>query len=318
MHRLTLLLSTAAVASGLAVSVSLLTVSEASTEASEGGISQGSLYQEGGPHPHSGNAPEHSQTVESSMFGPLARIGAGVFKFEVPEDGRYSIQARWPAGEGGERTVRFGVGTGDGLQWTKVSPRDSGEQWVEVGTFEMKSGQRRALQSPSGAPLTNPAESVKIVRDEPVAPGLVSDEPVASEEGEFGTMSARAGSNRLAVRRARQHIGTRYRLSPPHPCRSFKVEDCSCHTKHVFKKWRNLPDHPAKQWKYGKRVWKKSNLRPGDLVFFKERGKNNPITHVGIYSGAGNLVHASSYYGKVVESKMKYIKGYHGAKRLRL
>jgi hypothetical protein len=28
-------------------------------------------------------------------------------------------------------------------------------------------------------------------------------------------------------------------------------------------------------------------------------------------------VHASAYFGKVVESKMRYIKGYSGAKRLR-
>lgn len=122
--------------------------------------------------------------------------------------------------------------------------------------------------------------------------------------------------NKLAIRRAKRHLGTRYRLSPPAPCDPFEVEDCSCHTKHVFKKWRKMPDSPIKQWKKGKRVYKKANLRPGDLVFFKENGRKNPITHVGIYSGRGNLIHASSYFGKVVESKMKYINGYHGAKRV--
>ncbi len=55
----------------------------------------------------------------------------------------------------------------------------------------------------------------------------------------------------------------------------------------------------------------KSNLRPGDLVFFKEAGRSRPITHVGIYSGSGNLVHASNFFGKVVESKMKYMRGYY-------
>jgi hypothetical protein len=38
---------------------------------------------------------------------------------------------------------------------------------------------------------------------------------------------------------------------------------------------------------------------------------------VGIYSGSGHLIYASSYFGRVVESKMKYIRGYWGAKRLR-
>jgi hypothetical protein len=32
--------------------------------------------------------------------------------------------------------------------------------------------------------------------------------------------------------------------------------------------------------------------------------------HVGIYSGNGYIVHGSGYYGKVVESKMRYIKGF--------
>src|SRR3712207_8959851 len=72
------------------------------------------------------------------------------------------------------------------------------------------------------------------------------------------------------------------------------------------------------QWKYkrGKKV-AKSSLRPGDIVFFKEGKRKRGITHVGIYSGNGNLVHASAFFGKVVESKMRYIKGYSGAKRLK-
>jgi hypothetical protein len=36
-----------------------------------------------------------------------------------------------------------------------------------------------------------------------------------------------------------------------------------------------------------------------------------------LYSGNGFLLHASSYYGKVVNSKMKYVRGYFGARRIR-
>ena len=59
----------------------------------------------------------------------------------------------------------------------------------------------------------------------------------------------------------------------------------------------------------------RTNLKRGDLVFFKENGPDNRITHVAMYAGNGIRVHASVYYGKVVESKMKYIEGYFGAKR---
>ena len=120
------------------------------------------------------------------------------------------------------------------------------------------------------------------------------------------------------VRMARKHIGTRYLSSPPGRCRAYRSEDCSCLTRKVFKRFgKRLLDDPVRQWQKGKKIGK-SNLRPGDLVFFKEAGRSRPITHVGIYSGKGNLVHASNFFGKVVESKMKYMRGYYGAKRLRL
>ena len=61
----------------------------------------------------------------------------------------------------------------------------------------------------------------------------------------------------------------------------------------------------------------RSNLKRGDLVFFKENGYGNPITHVGMYSGNGYILHASAYFNRVVNSKMKYIVGYYGARRVR-
>jgi cell wall-associated NlpC family hydrolase len=114
----------------------------------------------------------------------------------------------------------------------------------------------------------------------------------------------------------RRHIGTPYRPSPPGLCRAFRSEDCSCFTRLVFKHFgKTLPESPVKQWQSGRNI-ARSDLRPGDLVFFKEAGRSRPITHVGIYSGRGNLLHASNYFGKVVESKMRYVRGYSGAKRL--
>ena len=111
-------------------------------------------------------------------------------------------------------------------------------------------------------------------------------------------------------------MGTPYLHSPPYSCQAHSSEDCSCLTKLVFETLGiELPDDPAAQWSEGRPV-AASDLSPGDLVFFKEGGPSGPITHVGIYSGDGNLIHASTYFGRVVESKMSYIKGYYGAKRL--
>jgi cell wall-associated NlpC family hydrolase len=154
----------------------------------------------------------------------------------------------------------------------------------------------------------------------PNEPSLVRDSPPTNLDSTSALAGAGDGrrTGQDVVRVARWHIGTPYRNSPPGLCRGFRSEDCSCTTRLVFKRFgKTLLERPGGQWHWGRKVARR-NLRPGDLVFFKEAGRNRPITHVGIYSGRGNLVHASAYFGKVVESKMKYIKGYFGAKRLRL
>ncbi len=92
--------------------------------------------------------------------------------------------------------------------------------------------------------------------------------------------------------------------------------DCSAFTSLVFQvkgeTGYDLPDWPGVQMGYGQPVY--GELQPGDLVFFSEYG--GEITHVGIYSGNGMLIHASSYYGAVVETEMKWMPGYVGARRL--
>jgi cell wall-associated NlpC family hydrolase len=63
--------------------------------------------------------------------------------------------------------------------------------------------------------------------------------------------------------------------------------DCSGLTMMAWKQvGRSLPHSSKLQAGYGSRV-SRSNLRPGDLVFF-----NSPISHVGIYIGSGLMVHA--------------------------
>jgi cell wall-associated NlpC family hydrolase len=153
----------------------------------------------------------------------------------------------------------------------------------------------------------------------PNEPSLVDGTgPGDSVRGDALVTATKHPSPRSIVRVARWHIGTPYRNSPPGTCRAYRSEDCSCTTKLVFKKFgMKLPEDPVAQWNRGFKVRGKTNLRRGDLVFFKEAGRNRPITHVGIYSGHGNLIHASNFFGKVVESKMKYMRGYIGAKRIR-
>jgi cell wall-associated NlpC family hydrolase len=121
-------------------------------------------------------------------------------------------------------------------------------------------------------------------------------------------------NGRDVVRRARSFDGIRYRYAT---CNDSRMS-CTCLTRKSYKKFGvYMAMDETKQWKsyQGREIKRRYNLQPGDHVFFKELGRRNGITHVGIYSGNGNLVHASTYFGEVTESKMRYIDGYHGAKR---
>jgi cell wall-associated NlpC family hydrolase len=236
-------------------------------------------------------------------------------KLKVPTKGDYALYAWWPAREGNAKAARFGVESAGGTRWTEVDQTKDGGYWVQIGTYELNAGDRYVVRiSPRGGSGKVIADAVALVR------GVASPPPAsgASSGENLYTASSTVHQRFAVVRFGKKHIGTPYRPSPPNPCIAYAKEDCSCFTKLVFRHFgKRLPDHPRLQyWRHGKWI-AKANLKRGDLVFFKERGWRGPITHVGMYSGNGYVLHASSYYGKVVNSKMKYLRGYFGAKRIR-
>ncbi|MEQ8235454.1 MAG: NlpC/P60 family protein [Syntrophomonadaceae bacterium] len=94
--------------------------------------------------------------------------------------------------------------------------------------------------------------------------------------------------------------------------------DCSGFVQYVFKHYGySMPRTAAAQASAGVRVTK-SDLMPGDLVFFAMHGSG--IDHVGIYAGSGRFIHSSSPgSGGVVYSSLSesaYASAYAGAKRI--
>lgn len=95
--------------------------------------------------------------------------------------------------------------------------------------------------------------------------------------------------------------------------------DCSAYVKKVFSFFGvNLPRTVRMMHRHAKGRWvEKNSLEKGDLVFF-ETDRPFP-SHIGIYIGEGNFIHASSVQGKVVVSNLGepyYTKTYIGAKRV--
>ena len=79
--------------------------------------------------------------------------------------------------------------------------------------------------------------------------------------------------------------------------------DCSGLTYYVYKNAAGitLPRTSVEQSKYGTTV-SKSNLKAGDLIFFDTSGPNDGgVSHVGIYVGNGQMIHASSSSKKIVK-----------------
>lgn len=67
--------------------------------------------------------------------------------------------------------------------------------------------------------------------------------------------------------------------------------DCSGFTMQVYARYGvGLPHHAASQPAYGNRI-RASEAKPGDLFFY---GSGSSISHVGIYIGNGQIVHASN------------------------
>lgn len=119
---------------------------------------------------------------------------------------------------------------------------------------------------------------------------------------------ADAATRSQIVKTAKSYIGDfKYKFGAEPWNTNYRYADCSSFVQLVFNKRHGykLPRTSRAQAKVGKYV-KKSNLKPGDLVFFDTTG-NGKVNHVGIYIGNGDFIH-SSPINKVGKSALD--KGY--------
>lgn len=93
--------------------------------------------------------------------------------------------------------------------------------------------------------------------------------------------------------------------------------DCSRFTMLVFDKFNHtrLPRTAEKQFKIGQKI-NRGDMRYGDLAFFKTEG--NSISHVGIYIGFDEFIHASNSSGIIISDMHEdyWKKRFMGARRI--
>ena len=123
---------------------------------------------------------------------------------------------------------------------------------------------------------------------------------------------AQLRSNVVAT--AKKYLGCSYVWAADGPS-SF---DCSGFTMYVMSQYGvSLPHSAARQYSSCGTSVSKSSLQQGDLVFFSSSGSR--VSHVGIYIGNGQFIHASSATGDVTISSLSdswYSSHYVGAKRV--
>lgn len=97
-----------------------------------------------------------------------------------------------------------------------------------------------------------------------------------------------------------------------------KGVDCSGLTSQVFLKTFNvkMPRSSREQQQWCINI-RKENLQPGDLVFFATGSNRNRVSHVGLYIGNGDIIHASSSRGVIISNLTEnyYLKRYHSSGR---
>jgi cell wall-associated NlpC family hydrolase len=132
-------------------------------------------------------------------------------------------------------------------------------------------------------------------------------------DGIVGRATARAIKVDKVLQTAKQLQGVPYVWGGTTP----SGFDCSGFVQYVMRQ-NNVPISRTAETQYNEGTWvSKSQLKPGDIVFFTTY-KPGP-SHVGIYMGNNQFIHASSGQGKIVISDLSnvyYSQHYIGAKRV--
>ncbi len=146
---------------------------------------------------------------------------------------------------------------------------------------------------------------------------MVTCKDSAGSRGDGATAVATASSSSLGqqvVDYAKQYLGCPYVYGGNGPS-SF---DCSGYTSYVYRHFGYTLNRTAStQLSNGTSV-SKSELQPGDLVFFKYN-TSKAASHVGIYIGGGQFIHASTntYTVKIDDlTRGHYANVYVGARRI--
>lgn len=163
--------------------------------------------------------------------------------------------------------------------------------------------------------IVNATNEIGYVKTANVKQVTESKAATTSKSGKAKSVSVSAGgsaSGSALVAQASKYIGTRYVYGGTSP----SGFDCSGLVQYSLKKLGvSVPRSSSSQYGCGTSV-SKANLKPGDLVFFS---RGSGISHVAIYAGNGQVIHAPRAGKRVCYQSLASLSGslrYVGAKRV--
>ena len=200
--------------------------------------------------------------------------------------------------------VRKGPGTNYGVADTLILNdsvtviAESGD-WYKVKTTSATGYIAKRLLSNSKQTVTSRSADEReetSTKTEEVSAKVEENVSVNNKTEETGAVVTSSKGQEI-VEYAKQYLGCKYVYGGAGP----STFDCSGLTMYVYKHFGvNLPHGATSQSKSGTYV-AKSDLQPGDIVFFKDYETMVGIGHCGIYIGDGNFIHASSGSGYCVK-----------------
>lgn len=116
------------------------------------------------------------------------------------------------------------------------------------------------------------------------------------------------------ISEAAKWLGTPYKYAR----QSRDGTDCSGMIVEIYKKVfdEKLPRNSGEQQKYCKKI-DRGNIQPGDLLFFATGKNSKRVSHVGLYIGNGDMIHASTSRGVIISNigERYYDSRFHSAGR---
>ena len=257
-------------------------------------------------------------STDSSVLTKLPH-GSQVDVIDQPEAGWYQVSYK---GTTGYVSADYLIVTEDGVQPVAAaapaaSPTDqpADAMYIRVlqGPLNIRSGPSTDHDKVGQLSVGKVAEVVDVLDGwYQIDSGYVCGDYVVEVDA---TEAQSSGQGQEIADYALQFLGSRYVYGGSSP----SGFDCSGFTSYIYKQFGYKINRSASDQLDNGTPVSRSELQPGDLVMFKKGGSSKRASHVGLYIGNNQFIHASTSKVGVIISRMSdayYTTGFVGGRRI--